>query len=120
MSKYQVKTHRTVRAKIAELISEEVVLRSVEDSLDLIGNLSYQGYEKIIIHEANIVPAFFDLKTGLAGEILQKHVQYRMPLIIVGDFSKYNSESLQSFIFESNRGNQINFVSSLSEFLDPE
>jgi len=80
-----------------------------------LGNLNYQGFDKIIIHEKNIIPDFFDLKTKIAGEILQKFTQYQMPLTIVGDFSKYNSKSLNDFIYESNKGRQVNFVASLSE-----
>ena len=79
------------------------------------GNLYYKGFDKIILHEKNITPDFFDLKTKVAGDVLQKFTQYQMPLIIVGDFSKFKSRSLNDFIFESNKGKQINFVRSQSE-----
>jgi hypothetical protein len=46
--------------------------------------------------------------------VLQKFAQYRIPLAIVGDFSKFESKSLNNFIYESHKGKQINFVSSLS------
>ena len=103
--------------KVAEIITDKVILRSTEDGLDLLGNLYYQGFDKIIIHEKNITPEFFDLKTKIAGEILQKFAQYQMPLIIVGDFSKYKSKSLNDFIFESNKSQQINFIKDLSNIL---
>jgi len=80
-----------------------------------LGNLYYKGFDKIILHEKNITPDFFDLKTKVAGDVLQKFTQYQMPLIIVGDFSKFKSRSLNDFIFESNKGKQINFVRSQSE-----
>lgn len=35
-----------------------------------------------------------------------------MPLVIVGDFAKYESNSLNDFIFESNKGRHINFQKS--------
>lgn len=79
--------------------------------------VTYQGFDKIILHEENIVPEFFDLKTKLAGEVLQKFVQYRMPLAVVGDFSKYTSKSLRDFIYECNQGRQVNFVQELSRAL---
>ncbi|WP_238319963.1 DUF4180 domain-containing protein [Porphyromonas macacae] len=100
---------------MAEIITDKIILRSIEDGLDLLGNLYYQGFDKIIVYEKNIIPAFFDLKTKIAGDILQKFAQYRMPLIIVGDFSKFQNKSLNDFIFESNKGKQINFVNSRSE-----
>ncbi|ATA92778.1 DUF4180 domain-containing protein [Capnocytophaga canimorsus] len=112
----EIKTHHKNSSKIAEILSEKVILTSVDDTLDLIGNLSYQGFSQIIIHEKNISTDFFDLKTKIAGDILQKFTQYQMPLIIVGDFSKYESKSLNNFIFESNKGKQINFITSISDF----
>ena len=113
----EIKTHNIDNTKMAEIITDKVILRSTEDGLDLLGNLYYQGFDKIIIHEKNITPEFFDLKTKIAGEILQKFAQYQMPLIIVGDFSKYKSKSLNDFIFESNKSQQINFIKDLSNIL---
>jgi len=51
----------------------------------------------------------------LAGEILQKFSNYRVRLAIVGDFSTFTSKSIKDFIYESNKGRHINFVSSLDE-----
>ena len=68
-----------------------------------------EGARRIIIDRKNIAPDFFDLSTRLAGEILQKFVTYQVKLAIIGDFSDA-SESLKTFIYESNRGNQIFFV----------
>ena len=113
----EIKTHNIEDTKVAEIITDKVILRSTEDGLDLLGNLYYQDFDKIIIHEKNITPEFFDLKTKIAGEILQKFAQYQMPLIIVGDFSKYKSKSLNDFIFESNKSQQINFIKDLSNIL---
>ena len=113
----EIKTHNIDNTKVAEIITDKVILRSTENGLDLLGNLYYQGFDKIIIHKKNITPEFFDLKTKIAGEILQKFAQYQMPLIIVGDFSKYKSKSLNDFIFESNKSQQINFIKDLSNIL---
>lgn len=114
-----IETHNIGNVKVAEIIADKIILTSTEDGLELLGNLYYQGFDKIIIHEKNITPEFFDLKTKIAGNILQKFAQYQMPLIIVGDFSKYKSKSLNDFIFESNKGSQVNFVSDLSRVLQP-
>jgi len=111
----KIEIHNINDKKIAEIIAEEIILRTTEDGLDLLGNLYYQGFDKIIIHERNITPGFFDLKTKIAGDILQKFTQYQMPLTIVGDFSKFKSKSLNDFISESNKGKQINFVGSQQE-----
>ena len=111
----KIETHQINDTKIAEVISEGTVINSVEDGLDLLGNLYYQDFDKIIIHEKNVTPDFFDLKNRMAGEILQKFSNYRVRLAIVGDFSKYTSKSMNDFIYESNKGGFINFVNSQSE-----
>lgn len=112
-----IETHTIRDKKIAEIKADEIVLSTLEDGLDLLGNLYYQGFDKIILHQKHITPAFFNLKTKLAGDILQKFTQYQMPLAIVGEFSTYNSNSLNDFIYESNKGKQVNFVSSLADAL---
>ena len=111
----QINTHQIHSIKASEIVSDEIVLRTTEDGLDLLGNLYYQGFDKIIIYEKNITAEFFDLKTRIAGDILQKFVQYQMALVIIGDFSKFDSKSLHDFIFESYKGKQINFVSTLPQ-----
>ncbi|MCE6991375.1 DUF4180 domain-containing protein [Dyadobacter sp. CY323] len=113
----EIKAHTVEATQVAEVISEDVVIKTPEDGLDLLGNLYYQGFDSIIINEKNVSPDFFDLKTGIAGEILQKFSNYRVGLAIIGDFSKYPGKSISDFIFESNKGRHINFVGSLPEAL---
>lgn len=100
---------------IAEIATDTIIINSTEDGLELLGNLYYQNFDRIIIYEANINPEFFNLKNGIAGEILQKFSNYRVRLAIVGDFTKFPGRSLKDFIYESNKIGQINFVNSLSE-----
>jgi hypothetical protein len=116
-SSMKIETHQVNDTRIAEVISTDMVIRTIEDGSDLLGNLYYQDYDKIIVHQENITSEFFDLKTGIAGEILQKFSNYRVRLAIVGDFSQYSGKSFNAFIFESNKVGQINFVSSVSEAL---
>lgn len=111
----KIRTHIINEIRIAEITSEILIINSVQDGLDLLGDLYYQGFDKIIVYTKNIIPDFFDLSTGIAGDILQKFSNYRLQLAIIGDFSIYQSKSLNAFIAESNRGMQIKFVSSISE-----
>ena len=92
-----------------------IPIQSPQEALELLINCAYQGAEKIIIHADQLMPDFFDLKTGIAGEILQKVSTYQLRLAIVGDFSQYSSKSLQDFIFESNKVGRVNFVASVEE-----
>ncbi len=113
-----IKSHHINDTKIAEVISDELIIRSAEDGLDLMGNIYYQGFDKVVLYEKNITPGFFDLKTKIAGEILQKFSNYRIGLAIVGDFSKYESKSMKDFIFESNKTKHVNFVEMLEDALN--
>ncbi len=110
-----IQVHQVDSQEIAEATADYVLIKNIEDGLDLMGNIYYLGYDKLIIHQEHITPDFFDLKTGVAGEILQKFSNYRVRLAIVGDFSRYESNSLKDFIFESNKQKHINFVSSVTE-----
>ncbi|MGV3612492.1 MAG: DUF4180 domain-containing protein [Fluviicola sp.] len=113
-----IKSHSINNIQIAEIISENLVIETTEDGLDILGNVYYQGFDRMIIYEKNITPEFFDLKNGMAGEILQKFSNYRMRLAIVGDFSAYTSKSITDFMYESNNGKQVNFLKAVDEALE--
>lgn len=113
-----IQPHNIKDTEIAEIISDEIIIQNAEDALDLMGNVYYQGFDKVIIHQQNITSDFFDLKNKMAGEILQKFSNYRVSLVIIGDFSEFKSKSLHDFIYESNKGRQVNFVASTDEALN--
>lgn len=111
----KITTHHIGDILIAEVISTEIVINNIEDGLELVGNIYFQGFDAVILNEINIVANFFDLKTGIAGEILQKFSTYRIRLAIIGEFSKYQSKSLNDFIFESNKMSHIVFMKTTTE-----
>lgn len=104
--------------KIAELNDEGFIIKEPQDILDIMADLGTMDCSRMILSENNLAGDFFDLKTKLAGEILQKCSNYRFKLAIAGDFSKYTSKSLSDFIRESNRGNRIWFVNDTREALE--
>lgn len=110
-----IRVHQHHETTIAEVISDQVLIHTPGDGLQLMVDLYYQGFGEMILHEQNITGEFFDLKTGIAGEILQKFATYRVRLVIIGDFARYDSKSLRDFILESNKGKQINFLPSVEE-----
>lgn len=113
----QIITHTQNSFQIAELISDDMLITTVEDGTQLIADLYYQGFDLIIIQAAQLAPVFFDLKSGLAGEVLQKCSNWRIRLTIVGDFKATESKSLRDFIYESNTGKLVNFVDSVDTVL---
>lgn len=100
---------------IAEIQSEDIEIKDVRDALDLMANCDYRGARKIIMDEKNIDPEFFSLKSGIAGQIIQKFVNYKVNLAIVGDFSKYPSDSFQAFIYECNKTRNIIFADTMHD-----
>jgi hypothetical protein len=96
---------------IAVINSDEILISDVQSSLDLMATIDYEYQcNRIIINKSAICEDFFHLSTKLAGEILQKFINYNFKIAIVGDFSIYTSKSLKDFIYESNNGKDIFFV----------
>ncbi len=100
---------------ILEVESDDFRISTLQDALDLLGSAMFKQIFKIIISSHHLSPDFFELKTGLAGEILQKFSTYDMQLAIVGDFSHSESRSLSDFIKESNKTGRILFVPTVGE-----
>ena len=71
-----------------------------------------EGAESILLDEANLPQEFYDLSSGLLGELLHKTSTYRIPVaLVVNDPERY-SANFQSFLLEANQGNSIrSFVS---------
>lgn len=85
-------------------------------ALDMMMTVKYTtNAQAIVISKAAVTEDFFRLGTGLAGEVLQKFINYHMKLAIWGDFSGYTSKPLRDFIRESNRGRDIFFAGSVED-----
>ncbi|WP_302899074.1 DUF4180 domain-containing protein [Mucilaginibacter sp. BT774] len=117
LANMQIISHQKNGVQIAEVLSDSVLIKSPEDGAQLLNDLYYQGFDGIIIKADQLSPDFFELKTGLAGEVLQKFSNRRVRLAIIGDFNDIESKSLRDFVFESNKGNLIKFTPSVDEAL---
>jgi hypothetical protein len=86
-----------------------------QDALDLIGAAFGQA-DVVAVPAGRFDDRFFQLRTGLAGEIMQKFVNYRIRLAVVGDISTHTdaSTALADLVRESNRGRHIWFVADLA------
>ena len=104
---YEIVMHPIGSANIAEIKAEGVVIANERDAVDLLGNCNYQGAQAAVLYQHQLPPAFFDLKTRLAGEVLQKFSNYASAWRSSAEFSQYNSDSLRRFINESNRAGEI-------------
>ena len=99
--------------------SDTVVITDAQSALDVLMSAKYDmGTQNIMIDKELIVDDFFVLSKGLAGEILQKYVNYHGRIAIYGDYSHYTSKPLKDFIYESNKGKDVFFVATVDEAVD--
>jgi len=106
-------------ASCAVVYSEKVIIEDTQAALDFIMTIKYEtGCDRIALNKAAIKESFFILRTGLAGEILQKFITYQVKLAVIGDFSGYTSIPLKDFIYECNKGKDIFFVSTEQQAIE--
>jgi hypothetical protein len=108
----KISTIKKNNIEIAVVNSSEILITDVQSALDFMATIRYDtGCDRIVLNKSAICEDFFHLSTKLAGEILQKFINYHVKIAIVGDFSAYTSKSLKAFIYESNNGKDIFFLS---------
>ncbi|MBR5678791.1 MAG: DUF4180 domain-containing protein [Paludibacteraceae bacterium] len=99
--------------------SDDIVITDSQSALDVLMTAKYDiGTKNIIISKKLIVEDFFILSSGLAGEVLQKYINYGGHIAIYGDYSHYTSKPLHDFIYESNKGKDVFFVGTQEEAVD--
>jgi hypothetical protein len=103
--------------RVLELSAEGEPPRNDRDAVAWIGEAFEQRARFMVIPAERLDDDFFDLKTRIAGDVLQKFVNYQIRVAIVGDISRHIAESdaLRDFVIECNRGEQVCFVSSMEE-----
>lgn len=96
--------------KAAVIHSDELLITDVQSALDLIMTVMYEeDCTNIAVNKEAVAKDFFVLNTRLAGEILQKFINYGVRFAIYGDFSQYTSKPLKDFMYECNNGKDIYF-----------
>ena len=50
----KIETHQTGDTKIAEVTSASLIINNAEDGTGLLGNIYYQGFDKVILHAKNL------------------------------------------------------------------
>lgn len=112
----KTETIQTPRGAIAVLSGGETQITDAATALDLAMSVRYEtGASRLAIDKRLVCDNFFILSTGVAGDILQKLMNYRFKAAIYGDYSRYTSKPLRDFIRESNRGKDFFFVSAREE-----
>lgn len=109
----------TKNGVIAVVDADEKIITDMQSALDLLVTANYEaGAKYIVINKELICNDFFILSTGIAGEILQKFINYDCKIAVYGDYSHYTSKPLKDFIYESNKGKDIFFAASKAEAIE--
>jgi hypothetical protein len=112
----QVRWVRTRRQE--EDMADRLVLPDVgtpvtpRTTRDVIGDALSAGARTVVIPVERLDAAYFDLRTGVAGDIVQAFVNYQLRLVVLGPLppAATASSSFGAFVEEANRGTQIWFV----------
>ena len=83
---------------------------------DLIGDALGERATLLAVPVALLDPAFFQLRSGLAGAVTQKCVNYRLKLAVIGDIDDHLAASgaLRDWVRECARGDDVFVVPSLA------
>jgi hypothetical protein len=81
-------------------------------ALDLVGQAFGEEAEVVAVPVERLSPDFFRLATGVAGAIVQKFVNYRLRLVVVGDVAHHGEPAgpVADWIREADRGRELWFV----------
>ena len=85
--------------------------------LDAVAACFERGAQALLLDRSALPPAFFDLRTGVAGELVQKLAQYGIRLACVVPDLGAQPERFQEFAREANRGGRARFCGTREEAL---
>jgi hypothetical protein len=86
-------------------------------ALDVIGDAFADRADVVAVPAARLCADFFRLRTGVAGAVVQKFVNYRLRLVVVGDVAVHGPTSgpLDDWMREANRSCELWFVADDAE-----
>lgn len=104
--------HEIQGTRVLICSAENLYLGSVSDGDDLIGAAWSEDVSIVSIPADRVGKDFFRLRSGLAGAVAQKFVNYNLCLALIGDVSHWaaQSEPLRDFMRESNAGRSLWFL----------
>lgn len=93
------------------------LLDGERSATDIISEAFSAGVTVVAIPVDRLCASFLTLSTRIAGEVIQKFVNYGFQVAFVGDISSAvaASDALRDFVRESNRGRHVWFVADLTE-----
>ncbi len=84
-----------------------------QDILDLLAYGYGMEQTRMVIHSTDLHPDFFNLKTGLLGNIFLKLSNYRVKTAFIVEMDKIEGERFHELIHEHKRSREICFFEDL-------
>lgn len=111
----QYEVHTKDQTKFIEVRAHASGLHTTQDAMDLISLCAEHDCGLMLLHEDALSADFFQLKTGVAGEILQKLVNYRIrAALVLKDFSRL-SVRFKELVSEANKSSQYRFFDNRAD-----
>ncbi len=93
--------------QVAEVQSEGIIIRSGRDAADMTGELLARRINRLILHERNLSPEFWQIANGLARVILQEFASKAVAVAFVGKLDQNKSESLTVLIQDNDLSDKV-------------
>ena len=91
----------------------DIFIDSLESISDTIGKC--YGADGLLLTEQDVSPEFFNLHSGLAGELFQKVTNYQIKLAVVLEDSSRYGDRVSELVYEHRHHLRIRFFSSEDE-----
>lgn len=88
------------------------------DALDVIALCGEHGVHELLLDGECLDPAFFDLKSGLAGVVLLKLSTYQVRTAVLLTRKRIGTGKFAEFVLETNRGNQFRVFEQREEAIE--
>jgi PadR family transcriptional regulator, regulatory protein AphA len=104
--------------KLVELAKGKGVIRNESDALDIAGTCGFNSAPRALIDAESLAREFFDLKTGLAGAVLQKFINYRIRVAAVIPEERIGNGRFYEMVKEANRGGDFRVFQDREKAID--
>jgi hypothetical protein len=88
------------------------------DAGELISRSFESGTDALLLDESALPASFFDLSSGVAGDLLQKIANYGLRLAVVVPDRSVHSARFQELAREADRGGPCRFFATRREAID--
>jgi hypothetical protein len=93
-----------VEARVVVASEIDLRIQSIRDVSDALG--AVYGADGLLLTESNLSPEFFDLRSGIAGELFQKFTNYQIHLALVVKSLEVYGDRFGELAFE-HRGHKL-------------